>query len=86
MRYGHLTSAEEVFELFSPFIQEYIYSRGWDKLHEVQLAAADTIFTTDHNLLITSATASGKTEAAFFPILSQFYDDPPSSVHFTSPL
>lgn len=77
---GHLSSAEEVFELFSPFVQEYIYSHGWDKLHEVQLAAADTIFTTDHNLLITSATASGKTEAAFFPILSQFYDDPPISV------
>ncbi len=80
MSQGHLSTAEEVFELFSPFIQEYIYSRGWDKLHEVQLAAADTIFTTDNNLLITSATASGKTEAAFFPILSQFYDDPPASV------
>ncbi len=80
MEYGRLRDAAEVFELFSPFIQEYIYSRGWDKLHEVQIAAADTIFSTDNNLLITSATASGKTEAAFFPILSQFYDDPPRSV------
>ena len=80
MELGRLHSAGEVFELFSPFIQEYIYSRGWDKLHEVQVAAADTIFCTDNNLLITSATASGKTEAALFPILSQFYDDPPRSV------
>ena len=80
MDLGRLNSAGEVFELFSPFIQEYIYSRGWDKLHEVQIAAADTIFCTDNNLLITSATASGKTEAALFPILSQFYDDPPTSV------
>lgn len=80
MNFGNLNSAGEVFELFSPFIQEYIYSRGWDKLHEVQVAAANTIFCTDNNLLITSATASGKTEAALFPILSQFYDDTPTSV------
>ncbi len=75
-----MRNAEEVIERFAPFIQEYIYSHGWDRLHEVQLLAAETIFCTDNNLLITSATASGKTEAAFFPILSEFYSDPPTSV------
>ncbi len=73
-------TADEVFELFSPFIQDFIYSRGWSELREMQIAAAETIFCTDNNLLLTSGTASGKTEAALFPILSQFYEDPPASV------
>lgn len=68
-RYEGRSSGAEVFELFSPFIQEFIYSRGWERLHEMQIAAAEIIFRTDHNLLLTSSTASGKTEAAF----SRFY-------------
>ena len=73
-------TAESVFESYSPFIREFIYSRGWQSLHEVQVIAAHVIFNTEDNLLIPSSTASGKTEAAFFPILSQFYDDVPASV------
>ncbi len=71
---------EQVWDRYAPFIREFIYRRGWESLHEVQLAAADAIFNTDANLLIPSTTASGKTEAAFFPILSEFYEDPPASV------
>ena len=69
-----------VFDAYSPFIREFIYSRGWDHLNEIQVAAADVIFNSENNLLLPSQTASGKTEAAFFPILSQFYDDMPKSV------
>lgn len=68
-----------IFYRFSPFIQDYIYRNGWQQLRGVQTEAARVIFDTDHNLLLSSATASGKTEAAFFPILSMMYDDPPSS-------
>lgn len=75
-----LPSGEEIFSRFPPFIQEFIYSHGWQELRDVQLAAADTLFNTNNNLLITSSTASGKTEAAFFPIISELCDDPPSSV------
>ena len=59
----------EIFERFPTFIQEFIYSHSWESLREVQVAAAETIFHTDRNLLLTSSTASGKTEAALFPIL-----------------
>lgn len=69
-----------VFESYSPFIREYIYSRGWDALSPIQVAAAEAIFGTDSNLLLPSQTASGKTEAAFFPILSEMYDNMPESV------
>ena len=67
------------FEKYSPFIRDYIYSRNWDSLREVQIGAADVLFGTENNLLLTSSTASGKTEAAFFPIISRLYDDPPQT-------
>jgi len=69
----------ELFMRFPPFIQDFIYRSGWQELREVQLAAADVIFNTENNLLLTSSTASGKTEAAFFPILTMLSEDPPSS-------
>ncbi|MCQ2386643.1 MAG: DEAD/DEAH box helicase, partial [Clostridia bacterium] len=65
-----MTEADVVFERFPGFIQEYVYSHGWRELREVQLEAAKVILNTDKNLLLSSSTASGKTEAVFFPILS----------------
>ena len=76
----NMTQADLIFERFPDFIREYIYSHSWESLRAVQVAAAKTIFDTDNNLLLTSSTASGKTEAAFFPILSLLHEDPPSSV------
>ena len=77
-----------MFSSFSPFIREFIYRRGWHDLHEVQKIAARVIFDTDYNLLIPSSTASGKTEAAFFPVLSQIYEDdlPGVAVLYIAPL
>ena len=49
-------------------------------LRSVQVAAADAIFNSEDNVLLAASTASGKTEAAFFPILSQLDEDPSSSV------
>ena len=71
--------SDSVFSRFAPFIQDYIYARGWESLRQAQLDAARVLFESDHNLLLTSATASGKTEAAFFPVISQLYTDPPAS-------
>ncbi len=68
-----MTEADKIFERFPSFIREYIYSHGWDSLRDVQLAAAKTIWDTDRHLLLTSSTASGKTEAVFFPILTELY-------------
>lgn len=71
---------EEIFGRFPDFIREFIYAHNWDSLRAVQIAAAETLFLTDHNLLLTTSTASGKTEAAFFPILSELYENPPASI------
>ena len=70
----------DTFSRFAPFIQDFIYANGWEDLRAVQVAAADVIFNSDDNLLLSASTASGKTEAAFFPILTLFSEDPPSSV------
>ncbi|MBQ9760677.1 MAG: DEAD/DEAH box helicase [Clostridia bacterium] len=72
--------SEMIFERFPDFIREFIYSQGWETLRDVQVAAAETLFETDHNLLLTTSTASGKTEAAFFPILADLYENPTASV------
>ncbi len=69
-----------VFDRYAPFIKDFIYSNEWQSLRAVQVAAAEAIFETDDNLLLCASTASGKTEAAFFPILTQLYENPPSSV------
>lgn len=68
------------FDRYAPFVQEYIYRNRWESLRSIQVAAADAIFNTDENLLLTASTASGKTEAAFFPIITLFSEDPPTSV------
>ena len=69
-----------VFERYAPFIRNYIYESGWQMLRGVQNAAGDVIFNTDENLLLTASTASGKTEAAFFPILTLLEENPSKSV------
>ena len=69
-----------VFERYAPFIQDYIYHSGWQSLRSVQNAAGDAIFNTDENVLLTASTASGKTEAAFFPILTLLEENPSKTV------
>ncbi len=69
-----------IFDRYAPFVQDFIYEHEWESLRAIQVAAGDAIFNTDENVLLTASTASGKTEAAFFPILTQFWEDPPTSV------
>ena len=69
-----------IFDRYAPFIQDFIYRNNWESLRAIQAAAGDAIFNTEENVLLSASTASGKTEAAFFPILTLFYEDMPRSV------
>lgn len=85
-----MSSADRIFSRFPSYIREYIYSHGWTELRDIQMTAAQVILETDRDLLLASATASGKTEAAFFPILTSLDETPPQrpsvSVLYIAPL
>ena len=70
----------DVFSRYAPFIQDYIYEQGWQTLRPIQVAAAEEIFETDHNVLLSASTAAGKTEADFFPILTELTVQPVGSI------
>lgn len=64
------------FDLLSEPIRKFIRDKGWEQLRPIQNAAISKILGSDENFILASRTASGKTEAAFLPILSKvnFYD------------
>ncbi|WP_017654739.1 DEAD/DEAH box helicase [Fortiea contorta] len=70
----------DTFNRLAPFIQEYIYHHHWTELRPVQIAACEVIFDTDAHLLVAAATAAGKTEAAFLPIVTQLYANPTNTI------
>lgn len=73
-------SNQSAFSRLSPFIREYIYRNRWDELRPIQEEACKIIFDTDDHLILASGTASGKTEAAFLPVLTMLENNPPSTV------
>lgn len=76
------------FERYADFIKEYIYRKQWQDLREVQVEACEAILDTENNVIISSGTASGKTEAALFPILTLLEQNPSTSISvlYISPL
>lgn len=72
--------SDNPFYRLAPFIKEFIYKNRWETLREAQVDACRVLFDTPHHLLIASGTASGKTEAAFFPALTELYERPSTSV------
>ncbi|MGM3304754.1 DEAD/DEAH box helicase [Anabaena sp. WFMT] len=72
--------SNSTFSRLAPFIQEYIYLHNWTELRPVQMAACEVIFNTDAHLLVAAATAAGKTEAAFLPILTLLHENPATTI------
>ncbi|XOJ02283.1 DEAD/DEAH box helicase [Paenibacillus polymyxa] len=72
--------SENPFYRLAPFVQEFIYKKRWESLRPAQIEACNICFHTPHHMLIAAGTASGKTEAAFFPALTELYERPSKSV------
>ena len=68
------------YDRLAPFIKEYIYKNNWVSLNDIQNEACRVILDTKKHLLLSSGTASGKTEAAFLPALTDIYEHPSSSI------
>ena len=79
---------DNAFDLLSPPIQECLWRMGWTELRPIQSRAIQAVLRSDNDLIVSARTASGKTEAAFLPILSKLIEDPPASVGvmYISPL
>lgn len=75
------------FELLAEPIRKFIRDKGWEQLRPIQNAAISKILGSDENFILASRTASGKTEAAFLPILSKVnFNDSGVQVLYISPL
>lgn len=75
------------FQLLSEPIRKYIRDKGWEQLRPIQTAAITRILASDENYILASRTASGKTEAAFLPILSKIdFKESGVQVLYVSPL
>ncbi len=70
----------EAFDRLAPFLREFLWNAGWESLRSMQIAAIEAIFDSEDDLLVSAATAGGKTEAAFLPILSKIFEKPEPSV------
>ncbi|WP_222597142.1 DEAD/DEAH box helicase [Chitinophaga pinensis] len=74
------------FALLSEPIRRYINDKRWESFRPIQSAAIKRIMSTEDNYILVSRTASGKTEAAFLPILSKVnFKEPGVQVLYISP-
>jgi ATP-dependent helicase Lhr and Lhr-like helicase len=72
-----------------PDVARWVWEQGWTELRSTQTAAFAPILAGDIDVIISAATASGKTEAAYLPICSALATTGPSpgiSVLYVSPL
>lgn len=69
-------------------VQRWIRDEGWTELRQVQDQSISAILTGDEDVLICAATAAGKTEAAFLPLLTQAAsrEAPGLAILYVSPL
>ncbi len=76
------------FERLDPALQYHIVnSIGWPGLREVQEACIEPVLG-GQNIIVQAQTAGGKTEAAFFPLMSRMLSEHwhPLSIIYLSPL
>src|ERR1700693_5334551 len=76
------------FNRLHPSVQRWIYDQGWTELRDAQERAIGPILDGTRDMIIASATASGKTEAAFLPICSRLLsgEGAGGTVLYVSPL
>ena len=63
------------FNLLDTKVQQWVWKQGWDSLKDIQENAIPLILNNDSDVIITAATAGGKTEAVFLPILTNLLKD-----------
>ncbi|MFA6341846.1 MAG: DEAD/DEAH box helicase [Fibrobacteraceae bacterium] len=70
-----MAESTQSFYLLDERIQRFIWNEKWTELHDIQELAIPEIIPGNHDVILAAATAAGKTEAAFFPILTKMLED-----------
>lgn len=60
----------QAFELLHEDVRQWVWKQGWEVLRPIQEEAIPAILEREQDVILSSPTASGKTEAAFLPIFS----------------
>mgnify|MGYP003289708879 FL=1 len=83
-----MSNLSSSFELLHDSVQKWIWRQGWTSLKDIQESSIPVVLRRDSDVIISAATAGGKTEAAFLPILSHVLSNPSNGfdVLYVSPL
>ena len=74
-----MTEASQAFDQLDRTVRRWVWRQQWNELRDIQERAVAPILN-GRDVLISSATASGKTEAAFLPICSALAEDAAESL------
>lgn len=64
------------FERLAEPVRRWIWDKGWNTLRDIQECAIPVLLDEDGDVIIAAATAGGKTEAAFLPLISLVLEHP----------
>ncbi len=80
--------ATGAYDFLDPRIRLWIREQGWTACATIQVQGIEAVLASEADVLIAAATAAGKTEAAFLPVLTRVAgrDDPGLAVLYISPL
>jgi ATP-dependent Lhr-like helicase len=85
MSVGGASRPSVAFERLAPPIRRWLWQQGWRELRDIQERAIPPVLA-GRDVVIASSTASGKTEAAFLPLLSRSVEPGGVQVLAISPL
>ncbi len=82
------SDVQSSFDQLHPEIRRWIWEQKWEELRDVQDRAISAVLGGNGDVLIAAATAVGKTEATFLPVLTAVAgrEEPGFSVLYVSPL
>lgn len=80
--------AESAFARLAPPVRRWVEKQGWTSLREIQEMAIPPILEGTTDVVLSAATAGGKTEAAFLPACTRAAESPSEgiAVLYVSPL
>jgi ATP-dependent Lhr-like helicase len=65
------SNSNSLYSALDPRLQRWIFEQNWDDLRDIQQKAIPALLDGDEDVILAAATSTGKTEAAFLPLLSR---------------